>query len=97
MPLKRQLNLKLRWSLKDPILKMEIPMHRVQTVALKDRNAPAQSLWEITMSGKMIMRRSPQIMWSWESYHRNTIVVDTYFATKIADSMDPDPEPKSMI
>jgi hypothetical protein len=32
-----------------------------------------------------------------ESYHRKTIVVDIYFASKIADSMDPDPEPKSMI
>jgi hypothetical protein len=32
-----------------------------------------------------------------ESYHRKTTVVDIYFASKIADSMDPDPEPKSMI
>jgi hypothetical protein len=34
---------------------------------------------------------------SGESYHRKTTVVDIYFASKIADSMDPDPEPKSMI
>jgi hypothetical protein len=34
---------------------------------------------------------------SGESYHRNTTVVDIYFASKIADSLDPDPEPKSMI
>jgi hypothetical protein len=32
-----------------------------------------------------------------ESYHRKTTVVDIYFASKISDSMDPDPEPKSMI
>jgi hypothetical protein len=32
-----------------------------------------------------------------ESYKRKTTVVDIYFASKIADSMDPDPEPKSMI
>jgi hypothetical protein len=32
-----------------------------------------------------------------ESYHRKTTVVDIYFASKIADSMDPDLEPKSMI
>jgi hypothetical protein len=32
-----------------------------------------------------------------ESYHRKNTVVDIYFASKIADSMDPDPEPKSMI
>jgi hypothetical protein len=32
-----------------------------------------------------------------ESYHRKTIVVDIYFASKIDDSLDPDPEPKSMI
>ena len=49
-PLKRQLNLKLRWSLKDPILKMEIPMRRTHTIALEDQDAPAQSLWEIMMS-----------------------------------------------
>jgi hypothetical protein len=34
---------------------------------------------------------------SGESYHRKTTVVDIYFASKIADSMDLDPEPKSMI
>jgi hypothetical protein len=34
---------------------------------------------------------------SGESYHRKTTVVDIYFASKIADSLDPDPEPKSMI
>jgi hypothetical protein len=34
---------------------------------------------------------------SGESYHRKTTVVDIYFTSKIADSMDPDPEPKSMI
>jgi hypothetical protein len=32
-----------------------------------------------------------------ESYHRKTTVVDIYFASKIADSLDLDPEPKSMI
>jgi hypothetical protein len=31
------------------------------------------------------------------SYHRKTTVVDIYFASKIADSLDLDPEPKSMI
>jgi hypothetical protein len=31
-----------------------------------------------------------------ESYHRKTTIVDTYFASKIADSLDSDPEPKSM-
>ena len=34
---------------------------------------------------------------SGESYNRKTTVVDIYFASKIADSMDPDPEPKSLI
>jgi len=34
---------------------------------------------------------------SGESYHRKTIIVDIYFALKIADSMDPDPKSKSMI
>jgi len=34
---------------------------------------------------------------SGESYHRKTTIVDIYFASKIADSMDPDPEPKFMI
>jgi hypothetical protein len=34
---------------------------------------------------------------SGESYHRKTTVVDIYFASKIADSLDPDPEPKSMV
>jgi hypothetical protein len=32
-----------------------------------------------------------------ESYKRKTTVVDIYFTSKIANSMDPDPEPKSMI
>jgi hypothetical protein len=77
-PLKRQLNLKLRWSLKDPILKMEIPMHRAHTIALEDRNAPAQSLWEITMSGKTIMRRSPLIMWNLESHIKERPLLSTY-------------------
>ena len=36
-------------------------------------------------------------MESGESYHRKTTIVDIYFASKIDDSMDPDPEPKSMI
>jgi hypothetical protein len=31
-----------------------------------------------------------------ESYHRKTTVVDIYFASKIAELMDPNPEPKSM-
>jgi predicted nucleic acid-binding Zn ribbon protein len=51
MPLKWQLNLKLRRSLKDPILKMETPMRRVKNIAWGDRNALTQSFWEITMSG----------------------------------------------
>jgi len=34
---------------------------------------------------------------SGESYNRKTTVVDIYFTSKIADSMDPDPEPKSII
>jgi hypothetical protein len=57
MPLKRRLDLKLSWSLKDPILKMETTVRRALNIALVDRNAPAQSLREITMSGMMIMRR----------------------------------------
>jgi len=34
---------------------------------------------------------------SGESYNRKTTVVDIYFASKIADLMDLDPEPKSLI
>jgi hypothetical protein len=34
---------------------------------------------------------------SGESYHRKTTVIDIYFTSKIANSLDPDPEPKSMI
>jgi hypothetical protein len=34
---------------------------------------------------------------SGESYHRKTTVVDIYFASKIADSLNPDLEPKSLI
>jgi hypothetical protein len=34
---------------------------------------------------------------SGESYHRKTTVVNIYFASKNADSLDPDPELKSMI
>jgi hypothetical protein len=34
---------------------------------------------------------------SGESYHRKTTIVHIYFASKIADLMDLDPEPKSMI
>jgi len=34
---------------------------------------------------------------SGESYNRKTTIVDIYFASKIADSMDPDPELKSLI
>ena len=34
---------------------------------------------------------------SGESYKRKATVVDIYFASKIADSMDPDLEPKSMV
>jgi hypothetical protein len=49
-PLKWQLNLKLRWYLKDPILKMEIPMCRAHIITLKDQNALAWSLWKITIS-----------------------------------------------
>lgn len=30
-------------------------------------------------------------------YHRKTTVVYIYFASKVADSLDPDLEPKSMI
>jgi hypothetical protein len=36
-------------------------------------------------------------MWNLERHKRKTIVVDVYFASKIANSMDPDLEPKSMI
>ena len=32
-----------------------------------------------------------------ESYHRKTTIIDIYFASKIVDLMDLDPEPKSMI
>jgi len=77
-PLKRQLNLKLRWSLKDPILKMEILMHRTRTIALVDQNALAQSLWEITVSGRTIIRRSPLIMWSQESHTKERLLLSTY-------------------
>jgi hypothetical protein len=34
---------------------------------------------------------------SGESYNKKTTIVDIYFASKIVDSMDPDPEPKSLI
>jgi len=34
---------------------------------------------------------------SGESYNRKTTIVDIYFASKIADSTDPDPELKSLI
>jgi hypothetical protein len=51
MPLKWQLDLKLRKSVKDSILKMETPMCPVQNITWGDQNAPTQSLWEITMSG----------------------------------------------
>ena len=68
MPQKWQLNLKLRRPLRDTILKMEIPMRRAYSIALEDRNAPTQSLWEITMSGGAIMRKSPLIMWNQESH-----------------------------
>jgi hypothetical protein len=88
MPLKWQLNLKLRKSLKDSILKMETTMRRAKNIAWGDRNAPTQSFWEIMMSGWMIMRRLLPIMWNQESH-----IIDS----KIADSLDPDPEPKSMI
>jgi hypothetical protein len=67
-PLKWRLDLESSWSLKDPILKMETTMRRALNIAWVDRNAPAQSLWEITMSGRMIMRRSPLIMWNQESH-----------------------------
>jgi hypothetical protein len=40
---------------------------------------------------------STNYMESGESYHKKTTVVDIYFASKIADSLDPNPEPKSMI
>jgi hypothetical protein len=82
MPLKWQLNLKLRKSLKDTILKMEIPMRRARTIALVDRNALAQSLWEITMSGKMIMRRSPLIIWNQESRIIERPLLSTYTLPK---------------
>ena len=32
-----------------------------------------------------------------ESFNRKTTVVDINFTSKIADSMDPDPDPKSII
>jgi hypothetical protein len=41
-PQERRLNLKLSWSLKDPILKMEILMRCTHTIALVDRNAPTR-------------------------------------------------------
>jgi hypothetical protein len=34
---------------------------------------------------------------SGQSCHRKTTIVDIYFASKIADSLDLDPKPKSMI
>jgi hypothetical protein len=64
MLLKWQINLKLRKSLKDSILKMETPMHRAKNIAWGDRNAPTQSFWEIMMSGWTIIRRLPPIMWN---------------------------------
>ena len=67
-PMKWRLDLESSWSLKDPILKMETTMRRALNIVLVDRNTPAQSLWEITMSGRMIMMRSPLIMWNQESH-----------------------------
>jgi hypothetical protein len=61
-PLERRLDLESSWSLKNPILKMETTMRRALNIALVDRNTLAQSLWEITMSGRMIMRKSPLII-----------------------------------
>jgi len=78
MPQKWQLNLKLRTSLKDTILKMEIPMRHALIIALEDRNAPTQSLREITMSGRTIMRRSPLIMWNQESHIIEIPLLSTY-------------------
>jgi hypothetical protein len=58
MPLKWQLNPKLRKSLKDSILKMETPMRRAKNIAWGDRNAPTQLFWEIMVSGWTIVTPS---------------------------------------
>jgi hypothetical protein len=87
MLLKWQLNLKLRRSPKDPILKMEIPMRRVKNITWGGQNATTQSFREITMSGRMIMRRLPPIMWNQESHTIERPLLSTYILPqKIVDS-----------
>jgi hypothetical protein len=78
MPQKWQLNLKLRKSLKDTILKMETPMRRGKNIAWGDRNALTQLFWEITMSGWTMMRRLPPIMWNQESHIIVRPLLSTY-------------------
>jgi hypothetical protein len=65
-------------SLKDSILKMETPMCRAKNITWGDRNAPTQSFWEIMMSGWMIMRRLPPIMWNRESHIIERPLLSTY-------------------
>jgi hypothetical protein len=87
MLLKWQLNLKLRRSPKDPILKMEIPMRRMKNIAWGGQNATTQSFREIAMSRRMIMRRLPPIMWNQESHTIERPLLSTYISPqKIADS-----------
>jgi hypothetical protein len=78
MPQKWQLNLKLRKSLKDSILKMETPIRRAKNIAWGNRNTPTQSSWEIIMSGWTIMRRLPPIMWNQESHIVERPLLSTY-------------------
>jgi hypothetical protein len=80
MPLKWQLNLKLRRSLKDPILKMETPMRHAKNIAWGDRNDLTQSFWEITMSGWMVIRRLPPILWNQESHTIERPLLSTYIS-----------------
>jgi hypothetical protein len=96
MPLKWQLNLKLRKSLKDSILKMETPIReeyrmgtseRPHSVILGNQDEWVDDHEEIATN----------YVESGESYHRKTTIVDIYFSSKIVDSLYPYPEPKSMI
>ena len=91
MPLKWELNLKLRRSLKDTILKMEIPMHRTHNYHIGRLERPSSVVmgnhdeWEDDHE-----EIATNYVESRESYYRKTIVVDIYFASKITSSMDPD-------
>jgi len=91
MPLKWQLNLKLRRSLKDTILKMEIPMRRAHYCIGRSKCSSSIVMgnhdeWEDDHE-----EIATSYVESGESYYRKTTIVDIYFASKIIGSMDPDP------